>query len=65
MRVEDTQWKLGKINLIVTGYKWLKRYEVEGVEGLQDRSRAAKHHPQAVPERLENAIVELRHQHRW
>lgn len=49
----------------VTGYKWLKRYEVEGVEGLQDRSRAAKHHPQAVPERLENAIVELRHQHRW
>lgn len=29
----------------VTGYKWLKRYEVEGVEGLQDHSRAAKHHP--------------------
>ncbi|MEE8349177.1 MAG: leucine zipper domain-containing protein [Acidobacteriota bacterium] len=48
----------------VAGYKWLKRYEVEGIEGLKDRSRAPKHHPQAVPGRLENAIVEVRHQHR-
>jgi hypothetical protein len=29
----------------MVGHKWLKRYEVEGVEGLQDRSRAPKHHP--------------------
>src|SRR5260370_550357 len=29
-----------------TGYKWLSRYEAEGVPGLVDRSRAPAHHPQ-------------------
>src|SRR6185436_10257534 len=29
------------------GYKWLARFEEEGVAGLLDRSRAPLHHPQA------------------
>ena len=34
-----------------TGCKWLARYEVEGWEGLQERSRAPLSHPnQVVPE---------------
>lgn len=31
-----------------TAYKWLERYQAEGLAGLQDRSRAPLHHPQAV-----------------
>jgi putative transposase len=30
------------------GYKWLARYQAEGVEGLVDRSRAPLKHPQTV-----------------
>ncbi len=46
--------KLGKADMTVlcrkygisrpVGYKWLERYELAGIEGLQDRSRAPKHH---------------------
>ena len=31
-----------------TGYKWLARYETDGVTGLLDRSRAPHDHPQAI-----------------
>ena len=47
------------------GYKWLERYEVAGVEGLQDRSRAPKHHRFAVPWEREKAIVEVRRRYRY
>lgn len=46
-----------------TGYTWLKRYEAEGIEGLKDQSRAPKHHPNAVTEAIEEAIVRLRGMH--
>lgn len=36
------------------GYKWLGRYEREGIQGLEDRSRAPLHHPLTI----DNAIVE-------
>lgn len=37
------------------GYKWLARYEVEGVEGLADRSRR----PQTSPTQLERELAAL------
>ena len=33
-----------------TGYKWLERYQRDGVDGLKDRSRAPRTHPNAVPD---------------
>src|SRR2546425_5386341 len=43
-----------------TVYKWLERFEEEGGKGLQDHSKAPEHHPNAVPEQIERAILELK-----
>jgi transposase InsO family protein len=49
-----------------TGYKWLSRYREEGVEGLQDRSRAPKHCPHSTPEAVQELVIEARQAHpRW
>jgi len=45
-----------------TGYKWLKRYEEFGMEGLRELSRAPHQHPNAVAPEIEGAIVELKQQ---
>jgi transposase InsO family protein len=50
----------------VTGYKWVERFEQEGETGLQERSRAPHHCPQAMSEAVVAEIVRLRQQHpRW
>jgi putative transposase len=46
-----------------TGYKWIERFESEGIDGLKDRSRAPLHHPNAVSEAAEAAIVAVRVEH--
>ena len=43
-----------------TGYKWLERYEQEGLAGLADRSRRPRHQPRAVDEETIGAILEAR-----
>jgi putative transposase len=43
-----------------TGYKWLERFEKEGLEGLADQSRAPHHHPNQVSEAVELRIIGLR-----
>jgi transposase InsO family protein len=49
-----------------TGYKWVARYEEGGVAALEDRSRAPRSHPHAVPAAVIDAIVTLRRRHpRW
>lgn len=49
-----------------TGYKWVDRYDAEGVKGLIDRSRAPLSHPHAVPPSVRDTILALRRQHpRW
>jgi transposase InsO family protein len=49
-----------------TAYKWIKRYQEEGLEGLKDRSRAARHHPNAVDAERESLILKMREKHsRW
>ena len=45
-----------------TGYKWVNRYEEQGVKGLEEMSRAAWSHPNAVTPEVEAAIVQLKHQ---
>jgi transposase InsO family protein len=46
-----------------TGYKWLKRYHSEGVNGLKELSRAPLQHGLARPEELVRTIMALRE--RW
>lgn len=46
-----------------TGYKWIERFKAEGIEALDDRSRAPWRHPNATPDRVTNEIIALRRQH--
>jgi putative transposase len=46
-----------------TGYKWIARYEVEGLSGLADRSRRPHSSPDQTPEALRLAIIEARRRH--
>jgi transposase InsO family protein len=43
-----------------TAYKWLSRFEVEGPEGLLDRSSRPKNSPTQVPAEWQKLVVELR-----
>lgn len=46
-----------------TGYKILRRYEEEGPEGLRDRSRSPRSHPNQTPGEMEAAILRVRKAH--
>ena len=49
-----------------TGYKFLERFEVDGLEGLRDRSRAPKSSPQRLSAEVVELLVTARHKHpRW
>lgn len=49
-----------------TGYKWIARYDAEGVVGLLERSRRPRHSPQATEADLVDALVAQRQRHpRW
>jgi putative transposase len=49
-----------------TGYKWLDRYEADGVDGLHDQSRRPDHSPQATdPELIEALLAQRRRHPRW
>jgi len=43
-----------------TGYKWLARYESQGMAGLAEQSRRPKGHPHQTPPTIRQAIIELR-----
>ena len=47
------------------GYKWLKRYELEGVEGLKDRSRAPHHHGRSREAELIDDVLALYERYGW
>jgi transposase InsO family protein len=50
----------------ITGYKWVDRYNENGVKGLIDRSKAPLHHPNAVNESVVGEIIKVRKKHpRW
>ena len=46
-----------------TGYKWLERYQQNGEDGLEERNRAPVSHPQSMPPRVREALLELRGRH--
>ena len=46
-----------------TGDKWIYRYQQEGAEGLQERSRFPHHHPNQTPVYLAQQIVEMKLAH--
>ena len=46
-----------------TAYKWLHRYQAEGLDGLRDRSRARRVQPHAVPDAVRRRIIEARRRH--
>ena len=49
-----------------TGYKWLKCYAADGVDGLPDRSRRPRHSPHATDPELVEALLAHRRRHpRW
>jgi len=49
-----------------TGYKYIRRYCENGLDGLKDYSRAPRHHPHAVSVEIEAHILKSRSQHpRW
>jgi len=47
-----------------TGYKWLGRYQAEGVEGLEERSRRPHTMAGEIPYAIRKAVIELRRQGR-
>ena len=47
-----------------TAWKWLRRYEAEGVTGLEDRTSRPRHSPRALPQARVDAILAARHEHR-
>jgi putative transposase len=46
-----------------TGYKWLERYQAEGVVGLIERSRAPLNHPHAITEAVAERCLAVRRTH--
>jgi len=43
-----------------TGYKWLKRYRDDGLDGLTERSRRPRHSPNQTPEQIEELVLAAR-----
>lgn len=54
--------ELGEIYAISrkTVYKWLGRYHLEGLKGLEERARAPLHHPNATPAEIGDMIVKAK-----
>jgi transposase InsO family protein len=48
-----------------TIYKWLERYQEQGLEGLKDGSRRPHHSPSQVTAEVEAAILAARQQWKW
>jgi putative transposase len=46
-----------------TGYKWVDRYEAEGLDGLRDQSRAPRHQPNEVLDDVANELIAARQKH--
>lgn len=43
-----------------TGYKWLKRYETEGADGLRERSRRPRAHGRAITASVADRLIDAR-----
>lgn len=45
-----------------TGYKWIQRFDEQGIDGLNEQSRKPSHCPAQTPYAIQQAIIELRQQ---
>ncbi len=62
-----TEWRAGNFTLSElcrefeisrpTAYKYIKRYQQEGVEGLFEKNRKPLSHPRKTPSHIEKAII--------
>lgn len=49
-----------------TVYKYIQRYQIDGLKGLEEKNRAHSLHPARISSEIENAIIDLRTKHpRW
>ena len=49
-----------------TGYKWLKRFNQQGLDGMDERSRAPKHCPHRTADNVVKRVVTERKRHpKW
>ena len=46
-----------------TAYKWLHRFQAEGVQGLQELSRRPNNSPMRTAKEIEKAVISQRHKH--
>src|SRR5579872_2721744 len=46
-----------------TGYRWLRRYQNEGVVGMEEHSRRPHHSPERTPRGIEEQVLEWRRGH--
>src|SRR5215470_8903048 len=46
-----------------TGYKWLRRFEQAGLEGLKEQSRRPRSNSRGISERMADELLELRCRH--
>ncbi len=67
------EWRAGNFNLSElcrefgisrpTAYKYIKRYQQEGIEGPFEKNRKPLSHPRKTPSHIEKAIVSHRKRH--
>jgi transposase InsO family protein len=48
-----------------TGYKWLRRYSREGLQGLEEHSRRPLHSSLQTSKDMEKLILDVRRKHTW
>src|SRR5215470_7278556 len=46
-----------------TGYKWLERWRIDGIAGLQEQSRRPQHSPSRSAAATEDAVLSVRAEH--
>ena len=46
-----------------TAYKWLRRFQAKGIQGLQELSRRPDNSPARTAKELEKAVISQRHKH--
>jgi len=46
-----------------TGYKWIHRYQQDGIQALQEQSRRPKNSPRETPQQMQEQIRKLREKH--
>lgn len=48
-----------------TGYKWYRRYQAQGINGLREQSRRPRSSPETIPYVIRKEIIRLRKKYTW